>query len=190
MSRRHFNRWWILGVFGVLSALLIYNIVMRSAASRGLRAMARFYQGQLLLTSNDCRQLSTDLASQEPARLAIWKLYFERAAEGHIVNGQPQMEFKDVISVYSNLYQTREAPARSHYFGLVLAATAQKATNDVVLLSELLGYLGTPDGVSNTVQGKLLQYKFTASGNEAIGVVEAQNERVVAVRIELVHQAK
>ena len=165
--------------------IMVYDALMTKAANHGLKELVRLYEGQLVLSSNECRQLATDLESANPTRLAIWKTYFDHAAKGQISSGRPDFPFRDVLSVYSDQYKLHEKPARSNYFGMLLSAIAQKRQSDPITVKELIGYLGEPDVISNSPSGKVMVYRFTASGRNVVGLVEAQRDEVSAINIKL-----
>jgi len=159
--------------------------VMTKMANRSLSGLVRFYQTQVVLSTNDCKQLSADLASGNPVRLGIWKLYFHRAAEGRVKSGRPPVELQDVLGVYSEHYTAHEKPARSNYFGALLLALAQKQHSDGATVGEVVGFLGAPDETSNSLRGEVMLYRFNASGQKVVGLVEEEKGAVRAIDIQL-----
>jgi hypothetical protein len=165
--------------------IVIYEALMTKMANRGLNEQVRFYEGQLVLSTNDCKQLSTDLESANPIRLAIWRTYFDYAAQGKITSGRPDLKFRDMLSVYNDQYKSHEKPARSNYFGMLLTALAEQQQRDGITVNELIGYLGEPDETSDSPGGKVMLYRFSASGRNAVGLVEAQKDAVSVINIKV-----
>lgn len=153
----------------------------------GLQGMISFYQSQLVLTTNDCKLISADLASKNPARLAIEKAYFDRAAEGKIVSGRADLTFREALAVYKDQYVAAEKPARSYYFGNLLGALAEKPDSETISEKELLGYLGKPDETTNSPGGQVMVYKFRAEAGDAVALIETKNGTVSTIDIQLAH---
>jgi len=172
-------------VLAVAVYIVVYDAFMTKTANRGLKELVRFYEGQLVLSTNDCKQLSTDLESANPVRLAIWKNYFDHAAQGKIVSGHSDLNFRDVLNVYSGQYESHEKPARSNYFGMLLAALAQKQQSDGITVKELIDYVGEPDETSNSPRGKMMLYRFSVSAKNVIGLIETEKDTVSAINIKL-----
>lgn len=169
----------------ILLVVAVCYAAWMKMVNRGLSGTVSFYQSQLVLSTNDCKQIVTDLESGNPSRLAIWKLYFDRAAEGKVVSGRPTMTFRELLGVYNGQYMAMEKPARSNYFGVLLSALAQKPESEVIGKNELLGYLGKPDETTNSPDGEVMVYKFSANGRDAVGLVGTQHDTVSIIDIQL-----
>jgi hypothetical protein len=177
--------WIVIGTANV-ALLTVAGIIVFATVSRNraLNWLLLQNQGKVVLSTNDCKQLFADLQSLDPGRIAPWKLFFDRAAKGQISSGRPAVGPQDLLDFYSAEYKLREKPARSNYFGALMAALDRKREFGGVTIAQLTNYLGTPDRTANSAKGEVLIYAFTPSGTQAAtGFVETTNDMVSSINI-------
>ena len=123
----------------VLVGLLISCLVLRHDNSNLRKWLSKQQVGTL--SPDVLRLLVSDLESSEPRRTKPWAEFFQHMLE---VRSQPPLEklnFENLLAVY----RSREAPARSNYFGdLVQSLSARQQTADLAK-SDVIAYLGKPD---------------------------------------------
>jgi hypothetical protein len=131
------------------------------------------------LSPDILRVLVSDLQSADPARAKQWEYYFQ-----HLIELQSDFESKNFdLDNLSALYKSREAPARSNYFGDVVQTL--RARQQTVGLSKgtMVAYLGKPDETRSTPEGEVLSYRFTSLGSPAVAVIDITNNKVAQVLV-------
>ena len=152
---------------------IMISIVLHRDNSALRRALCEQRYGAL---SPDLRRLIVaDLESSDPERIAAWKSYFKHTLDVESNLGLRNPKLSDLL----RLYRTREMPARSNYFGDVVACLAVRQQFGGLKKGELLAYLGKPDKAYNAGDDEVLEYFFYSYGRESVASARITNDVVV-----------